>query len=183
MLTGKQPWNAKPLPPDRRRETKSYVRAAGSFVPKIAAKAFEKYGFHTAEIMTDWAKIAGGDIAKWTEPERLKWPRGPGSGGDDEGGARPGSTLVLRVDPARALEIEYKAAEIIDRINRYFGYRAVERLTLIQSPLMTKAVLASNPIAQAATEPPESPPAEVSSAPDDGLKTALTNLWASIKKR
>ena len=108
MLTRKLPGDARPLPPDQRRKTNSYVRAAGSFVPKIAAKAFEKFGFHSAEIMTDWARIIGADIAKYTEPERLKWPRTYSSGETlaDGRDARPGGTLILRVDPSRALDVE-----------------------------------------------------------------------------
>ena len=50
-------------------------------------------------------------------------------------GARPGATLILRVDPARALDVEYKARQIIERINAYFGYRAIAELRILQAPL------------------------------------------------
>ncbi len=181
MLTGKFKLPLGQLPPDQRRKTNSYVRAAGSFVPKIAAKAFEKFGFHSAEIMTDWARIIGADIAKYTEPERLKWPRTYSSGETlaDGRDARPGGTLILRVDPSRALDVEYKAAEIVDRINRYFGYRAIETLKIIQAPLKKAAPL----IAKAATDapPPTDVPVDVSVL-DDGLKSALSSLWSSVQR-
>ena len=54
MHTPKTPFAAKPLPPDRRAGKGVFARAVGSFVPKLAAKAFEQYGFHSAEIMTAW---------------------------------------------------------------------------------------------------------------------------------
>ena len=114
-----------------------FAKAVGSFVPKLAAKAFEKYGFHSAEIMTAWPRVAGAEIAAFTAPERIKWPRG--SGEPDGTGASGGATLVLRVEPARALDVEYRSAEIIDRINRYFGYRAVATLKLVQAPLLQPA--------------------------------------------
>ncbi len=180
MLTGKFKLPPGQLPPDQRRKTNSYVRAAGSFVPKIAAKAFEKFSFHSAEIMTDWARIIGADIAKYTEPERLKWPRTYSSGETLADGreARPGGTLILRVDPSRALDIEYRAAEIMDRINRYFGYRAIETLKIIQAPLKKSA----NAITAPATDapPPTDVPVDVSVL-DDGLKSALTSLWSSVR--
>ncbi len=184
MLTGK--FSKSPgqspgqLPPDQRRKTNSYVRAAGSFVPKIAAKAFEKFGFHSAEIMTDWARIIGADIAKYTEPERLKWPRSFSSGETlaDGRDARPGGTLILRVDPSRALDVEYKAAEIMDRINRYFGYRAIETLKIIQAPLKKTANIA----ATATDAPPPTDVPVVVSILDDGLKSALTSLWSSVQR-
>ncbi len=181
MLTGKFRTLPGHLPPDQRRKTNSYVRAAGSFVPKIAAKAFEKFGFHSAEIMTDWARIIGADIAKYTEPERLKWPRTYSSSETlaDGRDARPGGTLILRVDPSRALEVEYKAAEIMDRINRYFGYRAIETLKIIQAPLKKSATAITSPAPVA--PPPTDVPANVSVL-DDGLKSALTNLWSSVQR-
>ncbi len=181
MLTGKFSNPSGRLPPDQRRKTNSYVRAAGSFVPKIAAKAFEKFGFHSAEIMTDWARIIGADIAKYTEPERLKWPRTYASSETlaDGRDARPGGTLILRVDPSRALEVEYKAAEIMDRINRYFGYRAIETLKIIQAPLKKSAIAIAAPATDA--PPPTDVPVNVSVL-DDGLKSALTNLWSSVQR-
>ncbi len=186
MLTGNDPLQKRPLPPDRRTKGGSFARAAGSFVPKIAAKAFEKFGFHTAEIMMQWSTIVGTEIAGWTQPERIRWPR-PAKGNDaaDDGEARPGGTLVLRVEPARALDIEYRAAEIIERINRYFGYRAVEALKLIQAPLERDAASGRGAATPAAG--PQStavpPPPEVSALPDDPLKAALQALWTSVNRK
>jgi hypothetical protein len=188
MLTGNDPLQKRPLPPDRRTRGGSFARAAGSFVPKIAAKAFEKFGFHTAEIMMQWPTIVGAEIAKWTQPERIRWPRPvKGADGADDGEARPGGTLVLRVEPARALDIEYRGAEIIERINRYFGYRAVEALKLIQAPLERNTGQpphASKPVSQAEAVAAQVPaPPEVSALPDDSLKAALEALWSSVVKK
>ena len=178
MLIPKTWPNRRALPPDTRKSVTSSVRAAGSFIPKLAAKAFEKYGFHSAEIMTAWSRVAGSDLAAFSEPERIKWPRGssvrePG----ESGGVAEGATLVLRVDPARALDVEYRAAEIIDRINRYFGYRAIARLTIVQAPVNRSPAAKLGPSEDAAA--PEPPP-EVEKIAEAGLKAALTGLWASI---
>lgn len=191
MLTGNDPLKKRPLPPDRRNKGGSFARAAGAYVPKIAAKAFEKFGFHTAEIMMQWPTIVGKDIAAWTQPDRIRWPRPPGGA---EAGAeethRPGGTLVLRVEPARALDIEYRGAEIMDRINRYFGYRAVDTIKLIQAPLSDRTAPASAspgvspPLDAKLTSQGETPPpANVASLPDNGLKAALQELWASVSRK
>ena len=70
-------------------------------LPGLTRAAFAKYGFSAASLLTDWAAIVGADVAKYTEPERLKWPRQPGiydeTGAEERG--RPGATLILRVDP------------------------------------------------------------------------------------
>ncbi|MBU1210254.1 MAG: DUF721 domain-containing protein [Alphaproteobacteria bacterium] len=112
-------------------------KSVGSFVPKLAQKAFEKYGFSTVALLTDWAAIAGADLAVFTRPEKLKWPRMVSVSGDVDAGCegRPGATLILRVEPARALDVEYGAGQIVERINSYFGYRAVSGLKILQMPL------------------------------------------------
>jgi hypothetical protein len=112
------------------------TKTVGSFVPTLTKKAFEKFGFSAATLITDWARIAGTELAQYTMPDKLKWPRGADASGiyEDEG-ERRGATLILRVDPARALDVEYRARQIMDRINAYFGYRAVETIRLVQAPL------------------------------------------------
>ncbi|HMN36944.1 MAG TPA: DciA family protein [Hyphomicrobium sp.] len=201
MLTGNDPLAKRPLPPDRRTKGGSFARAVGSFVPKVAGKAFEKFGFHTAEIMTQWPRIAGAEIAKWTAPERIRWPRIPasaaGSDGGEGAGERPGGTLVLRVEPARALDIEYRAAEVIDRVNRYFGYRAIETLKIIQAPINTPHAGRAGPgsgsspgcaeqnfqMPRAGSQNAHHPPAALAEVPDEGLKAALMRLWTSVSAK
>ena len=77
------------------------VKAVGSFVPGLTRKAFEKYGFSAATLITDWPAIVGRELAAVTAPERLKWPRAVEHAEDDTnanaGKGRPGATLVLRV--------------------------------------------------------------------------------------
>lgn len=154
-----------------------FAKAVGSFVPKLAAKSFERYGFHSAEIMTAWPRVAGSEIAAFTAPERIKWPRGGGK--PDGTGASGGATLVLRVEPARALDVEYRSAEIIDRINRYFGYRAVATLKLVQAPLLQQGGSVQRSGAHS-VDPDD--PAPIEPALDEPVRTALEQLWSSIKQ-
>ncbi len=183
MLTGKNPLSPGRLPPDTRRMKGSFARAAGSFVPKLTSKVFEKYGFHSAEIMTDWARIAGTDVAQWSEPERIRWPRAQTAAPESEANRQKGAILVLRVEPARALEIEYKSGEIIDRINRYFGYRAIDTLKMLQAPLTRPAAPPEPASVAPAPAPTElAPPPVLDQVSEDGLKAALTKLWASIAR-
>lgn len=114
-----------------------FAKSVGSFVPRLTQKAFEKYGFSTASLLMDWANIVGDDLGRSTAPERLKWPKMVSRYADvtPEDRGRPGATLVLRVAPAKALDVQYSADQIVDRINQYFGYRAVERLRFLQAPV------------------------------------------------
>ncbi|MFT7574894.1 MAG: hypothetical protein ACI9XZ_001264 [Alphaproteobacteria bacterium] len=119
------------------RKRASFAKAVGSFVPGLTRKSFEKYGFSTATLLTDWTIIAGKDLASFTLPERLKWPRNVEAFEEtkDDARGRPGATLVLRVDGPRAIEVQYQTGQIIERINAHFGYRAVSEIRFIQAPI------------------------------------------------
>lgn len=167
-------------------------KAVGSFVPRIAQKAFEKYGFSTAALLTDWAQIAGADLARYTMPERLKWPRGVETFGevDASGKGRPGATLILKVDPARALDIQYKAAQLIERINVYFGYKAVTDLRILQAPVEPRGPSAASrtpPVVAATATTAHAALATAAPAlatvTDDKLRAALERMSAGIASR
>jgi hypothetical protein len=153
----------------------------GKFVAKLTQKSFEKYGFSAATLLTDWRAIVGDDLATYTAPERLKWPRGVEAYGGvaDGGGGRPGATLVLRVDSVRALDVSYKSRQVIERINAYFGYRAVAELRFIQAPV-------AELLPQSAPSVPKSmisaSPA-VEAVPDEALREALARMEATIEHR
>lgn len=163
------------IPPQR---ASAYVaaKAVGSWVPKLTQKAFEKYGFSTATLLMEWAVIVGEQLAAATIPERVKWPRGVETFGEaDTGGARSGATLLLRVDPSRALDVEYKAAQIIDRINSYFGYRAIADLRILQAPV--------TPRVQVAPARPRAAPVAAATTAQDPLTAALARFEAGLMAR
>lgn len=159
------------------------AKAVGSFVPKLTRKVFEKHGFSAVTLVTDWARIVGIELACFTAPERLKWPRAIGSSGDAEPEGRPGATLVLNVDPARALDAEYRSRQIVERINAYFGYRAVAELRIVQAPLgeFARARLpVAGPPAKSVSAAPAAPLAGIE---DATLGLALARLKAGIESR
>ena len=153
------------------------VKTVGTFVPTLTRKAFEKFGFSTAALITDWAAVAGAEIASYTMPERLRWPRGSESADDDEmAGDRRGATLMLRVDPARALDVEYRGRQIVERINAYFGYRAVETLRIVQAPVETASGRTG------ALPPSRSVPSPVPVEDTDPLTAALARLERGVHR-
>jgi hypothetical protein len=156
------------------------AKAVGSFLPALTTKAFQKYGFSTVALITDWPTIVGAELARATAPERLKWRRLP-EGGEDEAGdppaTRSGATLILRVDGARALQVQYQARQIIERINAYFGYAAVSDLRLIQAP----AAIAAAPTSDPAKAPARPLTHEVAGIAHVGLRDALARLGGEIR--
>lgn len=171
------------------------AKAVGSFVPGLTRKSFEKFGFATAQLITDWADVAGADVARYTVPERIRWPRLPmGAPDDADGGGRGGATLILRVDPARALDVEYKRAQLMERINVYFGYRAVADVRIVQGTVdagsgQTGRVATANagrgtpPINATPAKPAPAAGVDLKAIDDGSLRQALERMQASILGR
>jgi hypothetical protein len=158
------------------RPNRVRARSVGEFLPALMRPAFEKYGFSSAAILTDWAALAGPELAAYTAPERLKWPRG----NPDDGSSGPcGATLVLRVSGARALEVEHRRPQIIERLNASFGYRAVSEIRIVQAPLEKRD---ARPAPAPATADPDTVPA-LAAIQEQRLRAAMARLASGIEAR
>jgi hypothetical protein len=163
------------------------AKTVGSFVPRLTKPAFERYGFSAAALITDWATIVGADVAAYTMPERLKWPRRVEWSGDDVAEAdkgRPGATLILAVLSGRALDVQYKSGQLIERINAYFGYRAVAELRIVQVASVKPSQSAG--AAALRTEPAPTvakPKADLAHIKEPGLREALERMAAGLMAR
>jgi len=102
------------------------TRKLAELTAEFMADAFRKQGFARTELVTRWKEIAGAEIAACAEPLKLQWPRGR------DGEEPEPATLVLRVEGPAALEIQHQSAVIIERVNRFFGYPAVNRVVFKQ---------------------------------------------------
>jgi hypothetical protein len=135
--------------------------------------AFARQGFASADIVTHWADIVGPEVAAHAEPIRLQWPRGT----DEE--PEPG-TLILRVEGPAAIEIQHLSAVILERVNRFFGWRAVGRIALRQAPLTRRG--RSGPPPGPSAEAVAAVAATLPAVADEGLRGALARLGAAIKR-
>ena len=140
----------------------------------VFSDAFAKQGFASRELVTRWAEIAGADIAKFSEPLKIQWPR------PVEGQNQVPATLILRVEGPMALEIQHSSDAILQRVNRFFGWNAVGKIALRQAPLsrpkVRKTVKPLDPAAVAKEA------GELATIEDDALREALARLGASIKR-
>jgi hypothetical protein len=154
------------------------AKAVGSFLPSLTTKALQKYGFSAASLIMDWPAIVGREFAQFAVPERLKWPRLPAEPEDEDArtpAKRAGAVLLLRVDSAKALDVQYQGQQIIERINAYFGYAAIAQLRIVQSPI---PVTPAKPAPRIRAEPLIG---EVAGIADTGLRDALARLGAEIR--
>ena len=155
------------------KSSRPLPRPLRELVGKVVGDAFARQGFASAELVTRWEDIVGAEIAAHSEPIKLNWPRRAGGEERDDG------TLVLRVEGPAAIEIQHLAALICERVNRFLGWRAIERVALRQAPLRrTLRKAAPRPDAAAAAQLAASLP-EIA---DDDLRAALARLGAAVKR-
>jgi hypothetical protein len=97
-------------------------RAAGDLVGDVGGQSFRRFGFVQSAIVSRWAEIVGERYAKVSSPESIRFPTGKKGGG----------ALTLLVEGAHAPLIQHLTPLIIERVNRFFGYAAVNRIIFRQ---------------------------------------------------
>jgi hypothetical protein len=150
------------------------ARPLADLIGPALTAAFKRHGFASTEIVTHWEDIVGAEIAAHSEPIKITWPRQP-----DAEEPEP-ATLVLRCQGPAAIEIQHLAGVIVERVNRFLGWRAIERVALRQAPLARRAKPKPPPAidAEAARRIAE----RMTDITDDDLRTALGRLGAALKR-
>lgn len=128
---GSQSGKAKAAPKTKAKTTepKLFERARGGqarmisdLMPDVGRSAFRRFGFVQSSVVTRWPEIVGPARAKICAPESIRFA--PGEKGD--------GILQLVVVPAHAPIVSMMLPEIVERVNRFFGYNAVERVKIRQ---------------------------------------------------
>ena len=113
------------------------ARAVSDMLPEIGGAAFRRFGFVQSSIVSRWREIVGERYAAVSAPESIRFPHGRRSSG----------VLTLVVEGAHAPMMQHVAPAIAERVNRFFGYEAVERIAFRQGIVQVEK-------AKARTAPP-----------------------------
>lgn len=134
---------------------------------ELTRAAFARHGFAQAELIGRWAEIVGETLSGVSEPERIRWPRGAAD--------KTGGTLVIRAAPGRGLELQHESPLIMERINRFLGFGAIDTIKILQAATWPQKL-------------PKAPPKpqkrlcqqELAAIEDGGLKAALERLGSGV---
>ena len=96
------------------------LRSFKDTLPKNVKKIINKKGHIYSETLSNWRYIVGTDLFKCCYPKTFK--------NSNKFGV---STLVVMVKRGHEVEIEYSKKDILNKMNRYFGYSVVEKLKFI----------------------------------------------------
>ncbi|MEG3083250.1 DciA family protein [Sphingomonas sp. PB2P12] len=151
--------------PDAPRENRS--RAVSELLPAIGGAAFRRFGFVQSSIVSRWPEIVGAKLAGASIPESIRFPVGKKQDG----------VLTLTVRGAHAPMMQHIAPEIIERVNRFFGYAAIVKVAIRQgevaAPVPRKAPPSLRPV-------PVDLGASLKGIADPELRAVLESLAAGV---
>lgn len=110
--------------PRKRQEPQRSLRArsVADMLPDVGRAAFRRFGFVQSSVVSRWREIVGDRYASVSSPESIRFPAAK----------RAGGVLTLVVEGAHAPMMQHVAPVIIERVNRFFGYAAIERVQFKQ---------------------------------------------------
>ena len=142
-------------------------RQVAELLPDVGRAAFRRFGFVQSSIVSRWPEIVGERYAGASTPESIRFPAGKKADG----------TLTLVVRGAFAPMMQHIAPEIIDRVNTFFGYAAVARVTIRQGEVAARPKRAAPPSLRAV---PVELGASLRTIADPELKAVLEALAAGV---
>jgi len=148
------------------------LRRLPDLLIRLLDPASRRRGLAEARVLTDWPSIVGAGLAARCQPVKLT------GGGHGHGGI-----LHVHVAGIAALELQHSEPQLIERINSYFGHPAVARLRLIQAPVRRAAPRPAAVVAPLGADERAQIDVLVQPIEDDGLRTALAGLGATLKSR
>ena len=98
-------------------------------MPEIGRAAFRRFGFVQSSVVTRWDEIVGSRYATVSAPESIRFPIGKKADG----------TLELVIEGAHATMMQHVIPEIIERVNRFFGYSAIAKVKMRQGMISKPA--------------------------------------------
>ncbi len=103
-------------------KSQSYIQGLRPFsnsIPKTLKKYLRKGGYNYSNIVDNWTKIVNKKIADSCFPITVKMKKEMKDG-----------DLILNVIHGKEIEIEYAKNEIMEKINSFFGYNCISKITL-----------------------------------------------------
>lgn len=147
------------------------ARAVSELLPRVGGAAFRRFGFVQSAVVSRWTEIVGERYARVSSPESIRFPIGE----------RVGGTLTLVVQGAHAVTMQHVLPEIVERVNRFFGYAAVAKVTIRQGQVTRTAPRVPPPsLKPIAFDAPGAMGDSLRAIADPELKAVLAALAAGV---
>lgn len=158
------PTRAKPVP-------------LSELIGKAMTPLCRKRGFASVDIVAAWPEIVGSRYGERVQPDRLIWPRRKDAEGQDI--SEP-ATLVVHTDGPTAMMLSHETSQIIERINVFFGWAAVNRIKITQKPVAARPRSRPKPAPSLTRDEKKRVDNQVQGVADDRLREALRKLGEQV---
>ena len=153
----------------------------GETLTKINKTYSNKYGRVEFLIISKWPQIVGTFFSNHSEPDRISRTI-DGFSEFDEPIYK--NFLHVKVSPAAAVEFQHYKDTIIEKINSFFGYKAITDLRLQQNFIPEKKITRNVNVSNQTISEEEkiSIKSEIDNIKNKDLEKSIVNLGASINR-
>lgn len=160
--------------------TRANSKPLADLIGKAMTPLCRKRGFASADIVAAWPEIVGTRYGERVQPDRLIWPRRKDADGQDL--VEP-ATLVVHTDGPTAMMLSHETTQIIERINAFFGWAAVDRIKIIQKPVQRVRKHGPEPLRPLTCDEKQRVADQVEGVANDRLREALRKLGEQVIAR
>ena len=167
---------------NNREPKRTFVpKKIGETLSRVNKNHTNKYGKIEFLILSKWTQIVGTFFADHSEPDKISRMTDDFNEFDEPIFK---NFLHVKVSPAAAVEFQHYKDTIIEKINSFFGYKAISDLRLQQNFIPEKKNdIKVNALEQTISEEEkESIKNEIDIIHDKELEKSIVNLGASIKR-
>ena len=152
----------------------------GETLKKVNKSYSAKFGKIEFLIISKWPQIVGNFFAEYSEPDKISRITNDFNGLDEP---IYKNFLHVKVSPAAAIEFQHYKDTIIEKINSYFGYKAISDLRLQQNFVPKKNIkLEKSKDTKVSSEEFNNIRNNIDKIQDKDLEKSIVNLGVSIKR-
>lgn len=152
-----------------------FAKPVVDYVTKVLDPVIARKAGMDMDLLTAWEEIVGETHAAYTLPEKLAWPRKA----HEDDPFKP-ATLIVACDGARAVFFQHESNEIIQRVNAFLGFGAVDRLKIVQKPIKRKTIKKTRKTEPLSPEIVQKLEKSLQSVEDEALRASLKKLGEGV---
>lgn len=152
--------------------TKNTPKRIGLYTQNLVKPVFKARGLLEGKIISSWPQIVGEKFSKQSIAQKIIFPKGK----------RTQGTLYLSVTSSSAFLLEHAQDLIIERVNTFFGYKAIEKLRMMHDFKLPKPSEKTQSSKELANEDIEWLESLTNHIEDQELRTYLENLGKGVCK-
>ncbi|MDC0161896.1 DUF721 domain-containing protein [bacterium] len=167
---------------NKRESKRTFVpKKLGDTLSRINKNYSSKFGKIEFLILSKWTQIVGSFFADHSEPDKISRITEEFNEFDEP---IYKNFLHVKVSPAAAVEFQHYKDTVIEKINSYFGYKAISDLRLQQNFVSEKKIKRDiNLFNQELSEEEKANiKSEINNIRDKELEKSIVNLGASINR-